>query len=222
MIITKQTRSRCVEKDGQLYVGVTSAMKLVRQLLGEPEESYGPPALMKIHCAEGTGCHATCLNWLAFTNGLIPSFTPVPWNPMEHPDEHRWNNVMFNALVGFTEFCDQYKVTPIGIEQEAFSKAYGLVGHVDLFCELTWKGKRKKAVIDLKFVTTLMESHRLQLRCYSKLSGINDAQIGLLYHADRYLGIWRIELVDLTTGLDDVAAVANAARLYAWAEQKGR
>lgn len=215
-------RARCIEKDGRLYVGVTSAMKLVKVLLGEPEESYGPAALSTIHCLEGTACHAVCLDWLAHKHGLLPSFDSSKWPELEHPDKARWYNVLHAALLGFQEFCEQYEVVPIGIEQEAFSSAYGLVGHVDLYCELTWKDKRRRTVIDLKFVSSLMESHRIQLRCYSKLDGIKAAQKGLLYHANRNTGEWELEEVDLTIGLDDVAAVANAARLFAWAEGKGR
>ena len=222
MLFGDNIRARCVEKDGRLYVGVTTAMQLVKQLLGEESDSYGPAALSRIHCAEGSGCHAVCLDWLAHAHGLLPEFVPPAWPSDVHPDEARWHNVMANALTGFQAFCEEYAVVPIGIEQEAFSAAYGLVGHVDLYCELTWMKKRRRAVIDLKFCASLMESHKIQLRCYSKLDGIKDAQIGLLYQSNRNIGDWKLKQVDLTTGLDDVAAVANAARLFSWAEQKGR
>ena len=82
------------------------------------------------------------------------------------------------------------------------------------------KGRRIKAVVDLKFVLALMASHRLQVKCYGRLDGFKDANIGLLYHANRNTGLWKIEEVDLNAGLEDVAAVANAARLWAWAEGK--
>jgi hypothetical protein len=215
----KHDKPRCVTKDGRLYVGVTSAMKMVKELLGEPPDSYGPPALSRIHCMEGTACHAVCLDWLAAQHKWVPSFEPPAW-PKDHGDERRWHNVMHAALTGFQEFVEQYEVEPIGIEQEAFSTAHSLVGHIDLYCNLTIKKKRRRAVTDLKFVASLMASHFLQCRCYSKLDGIKDAQVGVLYHANRNTGKWTIELVDLTVGLEDVAAVANAARLYAWAEGK--
>lgn len=205
--------------NGKQYVSVTSAMRLVKHLLGEPPDSYGPPALAKIHAMEGTACHAACLDWLAYTFHLIPSYDPPGW-PEAHSDERRWWNVLSLAIKGFQEFVQQYEVVPLGIEQESFSSAYGLVGHLDLFCEMKRKGKRVKAVVDLKFVTAIMESHSLQVRCYSKLDGFKDAQVGILYHANRNTGLWKLEELGLRAGLEDVAAVANAARLWAWAEQK--
>lgn len=210
---------RCVERDGKLYVGVTSAMALVKGLLGEPPDSYGPPTLARVHRLEGTACHAACLDWLAYTFHWVPSYEPPAW-PEIHGDERRWWNVLSLAIKGFQEFVSEHGIEPIGIEQESFSLAYGLVGHVDLYCSMKWKRDRIKAITDLKFVTALMESHRLQVRCYGRLDGFRDAQLGLLYHANRNTGAWKIEPVDLRSGLDDVAAVANAARLWAWADKK--
>jgi hypothetical protein len=204
--------------DGRSYVSVTRAMSLVKTLLSEPEDYYGPLAM--VHAAEGSGAHSCTLDWLAFTHGMVPSFVPPKRNPAIHPDETRWTNVMHAALVGFTEFCEAYAVKPVAIEQEATSSALGLIGHIDLLAELTWKKRRVLALIDLKFVHAIQESHRLQLRCYSRLDQMKGCNIGLLYHADRQTGIWRIEQVNLNAGLEDVAAVANAARLYRWAEDK--
>lgn len=205
--------------DGRTYVSVTSAMGLVKTILGEPPDSYGPVALSRIHAMEGTGCHAACLDWLAHAHGWLPEYVPPVWLK-EHGDERRWQNVLHAALTGFTEFCQQYEVEPLGIEQESLSAAYGLVGHLDLFCTMKYKAHRVKAVVDLKFVSALMASHRLQVRCYSKLDGFKDSQVGLLFHSNRNTGVWKVEFVDLTTGLADVAAVANAARLWSWAQQK--
>ena len=208
---------RCIERDGKLYVGVTSAMKLVRTLLNEPDDYYGP--LAKVHAAEGTGAHACTLDWLARKHDWLPEYT-VPVRPEIHPDEARWANVMHAAQQGFQAFVEQYEVVPVAIEAEVFSRALGLVGHVDLLANLTWKKRRVLAVIDLKFVAAIQESHRLQLRCYSRMDQMKGCNVGLLYHANRQTGVWRLEQVDLNAGLDDVAAVANAARLYSWAEGK--
>jgi hypothetical protein len=207
---------------GQYFVGVTSAMKLVKFLLKEPPDSYGPPALSRMHCAEGVGCHAVCLDYLAFQQGWLGSFIPPIRVASVHPDEARWRNVLALALAGFEEFCKGYKVEPIAVEQEACSASYGLVGHVDLVCTLMWHGRRMKAIVDLKFVTALTYTHELQVRCYGKLSGMSDAQLGLLFHCDRNTGFWTVKPVDLTIGQDDVIAVSSAARLYSWAAQKGR
>ena len=208
--------------DGQTFVSVTSAMRLVKILLNEPDDFYGPPALAKlakVHALEGTGAHSASLDWLAHAFGWLPEYTPPKW-PEAHGDERRWTNVMHQAQKGFAEFVEQFEVEPIGIEQEVFASMYGLYGHVDLYCSMKRKRSRVKAVVDLKFVASLMESHRLQTRCYGKC--IPGTNIGILYHANRNTGIWKIEEVDLTQGLDDVAAVANAARLYRWAEEKKR
>ena len=218
-LLAKRIEPRCIERDGKLYVGVTSAMALVKFICQEPPDSYGPEALAKVHRAEGISCHAACLDWLAYTFHWIPSYEPPNW-PETHPDERRWWNVLSLAIKGFQEFVTQYEIEPIGIEVESFSSAYGLVGHLDLFCSMKRKGRRIKAVVDLKFVLALMASHRLQVKCYGRLDGFKDANIGLLYHANRNTGLWKIEEVDLNAGLEDVAAVANAARLWAWAEGK--
>lgn len=205
--------------NGHMLVSVTAAMKLIRTILQEPEESYGPPTLAKVHAMEGTGAHQASLDFLANSFGWIPTYKPPVW-PIGHPDERRWHNVMHAAVAGFTEFVEQYGVEPVAIEQAATSTALGLIGHVDLLAQLNWKTRRALAIIDLKFVTAIQESHRLQLRCYSRLDQMKGANLGLLYHADRNTGAWKVEPVDLRSNLDDVAAVANAARLWAWAEKK--
>ncbi len=222
LLANHKLEPRCtVGPDGKLYVGVTSAMRLVKDLLGEEPDNYGPPALAKIHAMEGTGCHAACLDWLAHGFGWLPSYEPPAW-PMEHGDERRWHNVIHAAVTGFTEFVEQYELEPLGIEQESFSSAYGLVGHLDLLCSLKQKTRRMKVVCDLKFVSAVQASHRLQVKCYGRLDGFKDAQRGLIFHSNRNTGEWKLEWVDLTTGLDDLNAVAMAARLYSWAEQKKR
>ena len=200
---------------------MTSAMSLVKELLREPPDYYGAPALMNIHAAEGTACHAVCLDWLAATHGWLPRHTTPPW-PEDHGDERRWKNVLHAALLGFQQFVELYDVMPLGIELESFSAAYGFVGHVDLYAMMNRKGRRVKAVIDLKFVAALQESHRLQLRCYGKLDRCKDASIGILYQGNRNTGVWRVEEVNLTEKLEDVAAVSNASRLFQWAENKQR
>ena len=217
MLKPRHFEPRCLVKDGRLYVGVTSAMKLVRTLLNEPEEYYGP--LAKVHAAEGTGAHSCTLDWLAHKHDWLPEYT-LPVRPEIHPDESRWANVMHAAQQGFQAFVEQYEVEPVAIEAECFSAALGLVGHVDLLANLTWKKRRVLAVIDLKFVTAIQESHRLQLRCYSRMDQMKGVNLGILFHANRQTGVWRLEQVDLNVGLEDVAAVANAARLYSWAEGK--
>jgi hypothetical protein len=217
MLKPRHFEPRCTVKDGRLYVGVTSAMVLVKTLLNEEPDYYGP--LAKVHAAEGTGAHSCTLDWLAHKHNWLPEYT-VPVRPEIHPDEGRWANVMHAAQQGFQEFIEQYEVEPVAIEAECFSTALGLVGHVDLLANLTWRKRRVLAVIDLKFVAAIQESHKLQLRCYSRMDQMKGCNVGLLYHANRQTGVWRLEQVDLNAGLEDVAAVANAARLYSWAEGK--
>jgi hypothetical protein len=77
--LEKPVEPRCTERDGKLYVGVTSAMALVKSLLGESPDSYGPPALAQVHRLEGVGCHAACLDWLAHGFGWLPAYHPPIW-----------------------------------------------------------------------------------------------------------------------------------------------
>ncbi len=219
--LKQKPEPRCLTKDGQLYVGVTSAMKLVKQLLNEPDDYVGINAYdLNMHCLEGSAAHAVCLDWLAYQHGMLPEHTTPEWPAYSHNDEKRWYTVMSEALQGFQDFVTLYDVEPIAIEQESYSKIYSLMGHLDLYCLMSWNQKRIKVVLDLKFVAALLESHRLQVRCYSRLDAFKEAQLGMLYQGNRTTGKWQLEPVNLTEGLADVAAVANAARLWAWAEGK--
>jgi hypothetical protein len=209
---------RTTESNGTTYISVTSAMRIVKKLLDEPEDYYGP--LAAIHAAEGTGCHAVCLDWLAVQHGFLPEMH-TPQKPLSHSDEPRWYAVLDKALYAFQEFVEFYKVEPIGIEQADFSKAYGLVGHIDLPAYFTIPGRRRmKGPIDLKFTSAILESHRLQTRCYGRLDGMLGSQLGGIFQCNRDTGAWKFEPVDLTKNLDDVAAVSYAAKLWAWGDGK--
>jgi hypothetical protein len=211
---------RTAEQNGTTYVSVTSAMRLVKRILNEPEDCYGPAALAKVHMAEGEACHRACLDWLAFSKGWLPSFTPPPYDPLVHPNKQRWTNVLCVAVQAFQEWIERARVEPIGIEQEAFSKTYGLVGHVDLVCWVGDGKARRKLVVDLKFTSSVLESHRLQVRCYNRLDGLQDAAQGLIWQCDRNTGRWTTETIGLTQNLDDVMAVSHAAHLWAWQQRK--
>lgn len=204
--------------DGHYFVSVTSAMKLVRTILSEPEEYYGP--LASIHAAEGEGAHRICLDWLATQHGFLPKWEEPPM-PAIHPDPERWNDVLTRCLFSFHQFCTQYQIEPIGIEQEDRSKTYGLIGHIDLPAFFTMPGRRRlKGPIDLKFTSTVQESHHLQVRCYGRLDGMKGSQLGGIFNCNRDTGKWKFIQVDLTKNLADVAAVSYAAKLWAWKERK--
>lgn len=207
---------RSAEQDGTRYVSVTSAMKLVKTILGEPEDYYGP--LASIHAADGEGCHRICLDWLAVQHGFLPEWKEPPM-PSIHPDHERWNAVLTRCLYSFHEFCTQYQIEPIGIEQADYSKTYGLMGHIDLPAYFTIPGRRRmKGPIDLKFTSTVQESHHLQVRCYGRLDGMKGSQLGGIFNCNRDTGAWKFIPVDLTKNLGDVAAVSYAAKLWAWGE----
>lgn len=207
---------RSEEQDGTRYVSVTSGMKLVKTLLGEPDDYYGP--LASIHAAEGEGAHRICLDWLATQHGLLPQWSEPPM-PSIHPDSERWADVMSRALMAFHEFTSQYQIEPIGIEQADYSKAYGLMGHIDLPAYFTIPGRRRmKGPIDLKFTSAVLESHHLQVRCYGRLDGMRGSQMGGIFNCNRDTGKWKFIPVDLTKNLADVAAVSYAAKLWAWKE----
>ena len=77
-----------------------------------------------------------------------------------------------------------------------------------------------KGPIDLKFTSAILESHKLQTRCYGRLDGMRNSQLGGIFQCNRDTGAWKFEPVDLTKNLDDVAAVSYAAKLWAWGENK--
>lgn len=209
---------RSSSHNGIQYVSVTSAMRLVKTLFNEPPDYFGP--LGSIHAAEGEWCHRYCLDWLATAKGWLPEYH-VPLKPEIHPDQARWDAVMYQSLGAFQEFVKEYQVDPIGIEQEDFSKTYGLVGHIDLPCYLTIPGRRRmKAVMDLKFTSAILETHKLQVRCYSKLDGMKGCQIGGIFQCNRDTGVWKFEQVNLNENLDDVLAVSHAAKVWAWGEKR--
>lgn len=209
---------RSLEKDGTHYVSVTSAMQLVKTILGEKEDYYGADA--DKHAAEGEGCHRICLDWLATQHGFLPEWH-IPPMPEIHPDRHRWNWVLDSSLNAFQEFVKLYQVEPIGIEQEDRSKTYGLIGHIDLPAFFTVPGRRRmKGPIDLKFTSTVQESHHLQVRCYGRLDGMKGSQLGGIFNCNRDTGAWKFVQVDLTKNLADVAAVSYAAKLWAWKQSQ--
>ena len=206
------------ESNGYRFVSVTSAMKIVRVLLEEGPDYYGPQA--SIHAAEGEGCHRICLDWLAAQHGFLPEWH-IPPMPEIHPYRHRWNWVLDSSLNAFQEFVKLYQVEPIGIEQEDRSKTYGLIGHIDLPAFFTIPGRRRmKGPIDLKFTSTVQESHHLQVRCYGWLDGMKGSQLGGIFNCNRDTGVWKFIPVDLTKNLADVAAVGYAAKLWAWNSQR--
>lgn len=209
---------RRAEHNGVRYVSVTSAMRLVKTLLGEGDDYFGP--LAKLHAAEGEACHRVCLDWLAHERFGMQA-CPFPEKPEIHPGQHRWNVVLQDALARFISFIEEYKVDPIGIEQEDFSRAYGLVGHIDLPAYFTIPGrKRMKGPIDLKFTGAILGSHKLQVCCYGRLDGMRGSNLGGIFWCPRDKDGWKFEPVSLTANLADVAAVSHAAKLWVWGEQK--
>lgn len=209
---------RSTDVNGNRYLSVTSGMSYIKTIIGEDPDYYGPNA--KVHAMEGEGCHRLCLDWLAAKSGFLPEWN-IPIMPTEHPDPRRWNDVLDIALNSFQAFVKLYEVEPIGIEQDDFSKAYGLVGHIDLPAYFTIPGrKRMKGPIDLKFTRSILESHRLQVRCYGRLDGMKGSQLGGIFQCSRETGAWKFEPVNLTESLGDVMAVSYAAKIWAWNESR--
>lgn len=209
---------RTAERDSKTFVGVTSAMKYIKVILGEQPDYFGP--LGSLHAMEGEGCHRICLDWLA-----VQGEYSIPDCPSNYPSSLRWQQVMERCIVSFQEFVSQYEVEAIGIEQEDFSSAYGLVGHIDLPCYMSiprpgGRRLRVRGPVDLKFTASILESHRLQVRCYGRLDGMAGSNIGGIFHCDRDTGQWKFEEVSLIKNLDDVMAVSYAAHLYRWSEKK--
>lgn len=210
---------RTAERNGKTYVSVTSAMHLVKIQLGESPDYFGP--LGNLYAMEGEGAHRICLDWMASPQDPAK----VPLCPKDYPSEQRWYAVMERCIKAFMKFAKEYEVEPIGIEQEDYSFAYGLVGHIDLPAYFTVprsNGRRVKVrgPIDLKFTASILESHRLQVRCYGRLEGMTGSNVGGIFHCNRDTGQWQFEEVSLVKNIDDFKAVSCAAYLHMWGERK--
>lgn len=138
----------------------------------------------------------------------------MPRAPEDYPTASAWTFVMELAWLAFKAFCQEYHVEVIAVEQECTAPAYGLMGHPDLVCWLIWNGRRIKAVIDLKFTSSIMKSHYLQVRCYGKMKELSDIQMGFIWQCSRATGLWKLEPVPLNTGLRAVTLVSCAAQLW--------
>lgn len=206
------SRVRTSEHNGALLVSVTSAMEVIRTVLGE-KEYHGHPDVMRAHMQEGNGCHSVCLDWLVCGKDT-PLAAVMPIAPDDYPTASTWPWIMELAWTAFRDFCAQYQVELIAVEQECTAPAYGLMGHPDLVCWLVWKGRRIKAVIDLKFTAGILKSHYLQVRCYAKMRELSDVNMGFIWKCSRATGAWKLEPVPLNAGLRAVVLVSCAAQLW--------
>jgi hypothetical protein len=186
MLIPEEINGRriyCDQDTGRKALSVTWIAKDVVAPDGDEYGGHGLSALMQMHSMEGEGCHAAALGWLAMQAGWVHTFT-VPEKPALHPDERRWNNVIANAVAGFSQWCEQREVIPYAIEQPSVNWRYGIAGCPDLKCSLEYRGKRVMALPDLKFGKP-MEAHHVQVRLYRHLDGYEDCRMGFLVYISR-------------------------------------
>jgi hypothetical protein len=85
-------------------------------------------------------------------------------------DKNAFTDELYKDITGFSQFMIDRNVKPIAIEVVLKSDKYRVAGALDLFCELDWKGTRKKAIIDFKGKKGgFYENNEIQLSYYKKM-----------------------------------------------------
>ena len=203
--------------DGQKFYRVDvrmipSAGQLV-QLVTQESLDHIPLDTLERARLEGEGAHQVACGYsLCLLTG--EPFNKETWPPMPpeyQPGMNTWVTVMLQTIQDVTAFFKQYHVRPLAVEQPAVNLIYGLGGQVDLLCDLTWKGKDYRSVVDYKRVAVIMWGMRLKIACYRML--YQDCKKGFLLHFKKAGGYELIEIPDDPVdraGLLGAAAVLRA------------
>ena len=69
-------------------------------------------------------------------------------------------------FIRFTEFCKEYEVEPLLIEQELYSAKYGYAGTMDLLCTLAIDKKRYLFMLDIKRSKQSGTAYEYQIASY--------------------------------------------------------
>lgn len=197
----------------QLYV---SASMIVGALTGETFEHVPLDTLERARL-EGEGAHRICCNYFyALKTGEI---LPAPEPPAEYPGTRdEWKQAMLDTLTAVTQFHIEHSVEPLAMEQPSVNKMYGIAGRPDLKCELTWRGRRYRAVPDYKRVAEVSYGHRLQVQIYRMLDAYKDCQKGFIFWLKKG-GRW--QLLEVKDSPDDHAAICGQAAVFQWQMNKG-
>ena len=73
-------------------------------------------------------------------------------------------------LLSFAQFCYDHELVPLAIELTLKSEQLGTVGTLDLYAEITWRGKRRRVIIDFKIGKKgFFPNHAAQLHILKEL-----------------------------------------------------
>jgi len=82
-------------------------------------------------------------------------------NDMDYNDVARWykkeNRDIRKDVYGFLHWVKEKEVKPLAIEVPLFTSEYA--GVIDLVCELTWRKKRIKAIVDFKSTLKVIDNY---------------------------------------------------------------
>lgn len=70
------------------------------------------------------------------------------------------------AMLSFAAFCEEYQITPVHTERVLFSDQHTYAGACDLICNMVWKKKTIRALIDYKSGSNLYDDYAVQLGMY--------------------------------------------------------
>lgn len=233
MISMEDEKGRRWYEDGiQRYLSVTTAIQLIAELSGERGEYDGLPSeAMRIHRAEGNGCHQAALNWLALQKGWITEFVPPIW-PAGHPDLQRWKNIMTHALNGIAEWSHRRQFIVDTIEQPSICPVWGFAGCPDCSGTLLYqftprKVRRIPVVVELKFTAELLDSHRTQVCSYGLLDDYrrtkknpSGAVLGFLLRIDRNNGDVEEEVVRFDSRPREINVMKSAINVLRYTMSK--
>lgn len=204
--------------DGQKFYRVDGRLEpsagTLCQLITQDSLDHIPLATLERARLEGEGAHQVACGYsLCLLTG--EPFNKETWPPMPpdyKPGMATWTTVMLQVIQDVTAFFKQYHVRPIAVEQAAFHPVYRFGGQADLLCDLTWKGKDFRSVVDYKRTAAgLTWGVRLQIACYRML--YPDCKKGFVLHFKKAGGYELIEVVDDPVdraGLLGAAAVLRA------------
>lgn len=209
---------RWYERNGEVYVSVTSAIGAMSSLLREEAEPGLAPSLLKQAAIEGTYCHAVALGALGARSGL---FETPGWPAHEVAGLGPQRAVLLgtHAERGALAWLAALEVEVINIEAAGVATGYGFAGRPDLQCILTHRGRRVPAVVDFKFVRSLVRTHSLQVRAYGRLDEYADCRIGALVHINKETGEFVHRAVYLQDDPQSMAAFLSCVNLLQWMRQ---
>ena len=189
-----------------------SVSMIVSELTGERFEGVPLDSLLKA-CLEGTGAHRLACNIALLRAGHLSAVDVLPL-PDDYPaPAEEWFQAMGRAEKDIHECFNRHQIEPIAVEQRSICTAYNFAGQPDMMAELTWKGKRVRAVIDYKRVQALSIGNYLQVCAYRMLDAYISCRKGFILWLKKEGG-WK--LVPVEYNPHNTAALLGTAVVLNW------